>query len=820
MAARDSRGDLGNRSDRSPRTLLKLADSIFDPPYRGGGWRNLTPEPKSGLQVRSPAKWSKDLMSAGSPAVDLLRACESEEMPQSTADLAFSPSDLNAFLACPHLTALELAVKRGELEKPYRVNLARRPHPPQGRRARAALPRSLRAEGREIAEISFDDRDFERAARETEEAIRARTPTSSTRLASGTAPGAGSPTSSSGSRTAPTRSSTRSSRGTRGPAHVLQLCFYTEQVARIQGRRAGAHARRQRPRRARDLPARRLRRLLPPGAAPLPRRRRERRSTPTRYPVEHCGLCDFLERCQAQWEADDHLVLVAGVSRLQVERLENAGITTLTALAEAHARHAKCAACAPPTFERLRQPGRAPAPLPPDRRATGRSAPARGRPRLRAPARAVARATSGSTSRATRGSSRAAGSSSSSAGSSSPRTASAVYRSLRARPRATRSARRSRRFVDRRRRAPPPLPGHARLPLRRLRAHRAHPPHGRARDARGGDRRPPARRGARRPLPGHTPGAARLGAELLDQGGREALRLRARRRRSAAARKAVHDFETWLETGEESLLEGIQAYNREDCVSTLRAPPLAARAPAGDSVAPAAGRARAERGGRGARRRDGARPHGAPRRRGGGRAALAPRAAPRLPPPRGEAAVVGVLLPPQAARRGGARHEPATRSAASSPPASRSSRSARGVHVHLPGAGAQDLGDGRRPAHRAGATTSASTTSTGRSAPLGRGAGGRAAPEGAHPADAATTRRRRRRRSCGSPRTRSSTRPLDRRSSSGGRRARASAGRLAEAALSPRRQLPLRAGAARLGEDVERRAHGDRAHAGAGSGSA
>src|ERR687891_687939 len=32
---------------------------------------------------------------------------------------------------------------------------------------------------------------------------------------------------------------------------------------------------------------------------------------------------------------------------------------------------------------------------------------------------------------------------------------------------------------------------------------------------------------------------------------------------------AVHDFETALETGDDSLLAGIAAYNREDCVSTL-----------------------------------------------------------------------------------------------------------------------------------------------------------------------------------------------------------------------------------------------------------
>src|ERR671937_3081809 len=36
--------------------------------------------------------------------------------------LSLSPSDLTAFLACPHLTALELAVARGELERPFRVN--------------------------------------------------------------------------------------------------------------------------------------------------------------------------------------------------------------------------------------------------------------------------------------------------------------------------------------------------------------------------------------------------------------------------------------------------------------------------------------------------------------------------------------------------------------------------------------------------------------------------------------------------------------------------------------------------------------------------
>jgi tetratricopeptide (TPR) repeat protein len=42
------------------------------------------------------------------------------------------------------------------------------------------------------------------------------------------------------------------------------------------------------------------------------------------YPVEFCGLCDFLALCRRQWEKDDHLTLVAGISRTQVERLRAA----------------------------------------------------------------------------------------------------------------------------------------------------------------------------------------------------------------------------------------------------------------------------------------------------------------------------------------------------------------------------------------------------------------------------------------------------------------------------------------------------------------
>ena len=244
----------------------------------------------------------------------------------------FSPTDLSAYLACPHLTTLQLAVARGELEKPFRVNrhadLIRR----KGEEHEAAYIAKLRAEGRDVVEIPFEH-DWEAAALATEDAIREgagvvyqavlmegnwrgkadfveRLPDGSYEVVD-----------------------TKLARHAR-PAHVLQLCFYTEQVGRIQGRL---------PERMHVVAGTTERETFRPGDYDAYYRRVRRRfldavehhrdSYP--YPVEHCGLCEFLALCQERWEADDHLTLVAGVSRLQVERLEKAGITTLERLAVA-----------------------------------------------------------------------------------------------------------------------------------------------------------------------------------------------------------------------------------------------------------------------------------------------------------------------------------------------------------------------------------------------------------------------------------------------------------------------------------------------------
>ena len=336
--------------------------------------------------------------------------------------LHLSPSDVTAFLACEHLTTLSLAHARGEIERPeveneqaelifrkglehehaYLERLARRREDrPRDRSTRAATTRR-------------------RAARPPTRSAPAR-PTSSTRASSRTTAGAASPTSSCASRTAPTRRSTPSSRAHAKPAYILQLLFYNEQLARIQGREPeqihvllgiGEQA---------VLPARAS---SPPttgasargSSASSPTRRR-----PSRTRSTTAAICDFKPLCDAYWDAVDHLSRVAGVYRTQIEKLAAAGITTLAQLGRAPAepvpaginrRHAgRRTASRPSSSSRAR-----------DRRGhvTGSSSRSR-RPASRS-CPTPRPATSSSTSRATRSGTRTARSSTSGGSSTSTAT--------------------------------------------------------------------------------------------------------------------------------------------------------------------------------------------------------------------------------------------------------------------------------------------------------------------------------------------------------------------------------------------------------------
>jgi predicted RecB family nuclease len=115
---------------------------------------------------------------------------------------------------------------------------------------------------------------------------------------------------------------------------VLQLCDYTQHVARLQGTTPelmhvvlGNNDRASF--RVADFDAyyRHVHASLEHFIA--------RDSAPVSYPVEFCPLCDWRAHCRKQWNDEDHLSLVANIRRSQVAQLERAGITTLTALGEA-----------------------------------------------------------------------------------------------------------------------------------------------------------------------------------------------------------------------------------------------------------------------------------------------------------------------------------------------------------------------------------------------------------------------------------------------------------------------------------------------------
>src|SRR6266511_1094471 len=240
-----------------------------------------------------------------------------------------SPSDLNNFLECEHLVALELQVARGDLARPHVDNpqgeLIRR----KGDEHEAAYLEALHTAGKHVVEPR-DAADAERLIREDIGEVIYQPVFHDPARWSGRAdflelqPDDGYEV-----------VDTKLARHAK-PYYILQLCFYTEQVARIQGRAPrhmhvvlgsgervsfrpeefGAYYRRVR---------RRLEEFVadPPATEP--------------WPVAHCSICDFNALCNAHWDRVDHLSRVAGIHRSQIEKLLAANIATLAALGRAPA---------------------------------------------------------------------------------------------------------------------------------------------------------------------------------------------------------------------------------------------------------------------------------------------------------------------------------------------------------------------------------------------------------------------------------------------------------------------------------------------------
>jgi len=272
--------------------------------------------------------------------------------------LLFSPSDLGNFLACEHLTQLDLTLALQGGRRPSYENAYAELLRSKGEEHEQAFLEALRAAGRRVVEVRLNAaRDFEEGTRRTAEAMRAGADYvyQAVFFSSGwrgiadflervdrpSALGAWSYQ----------VLDTKLARHPR-PEHALQLSFYSQALADTQqlapdlayvvlGTRERVAIR------LADVTAyfRRVRQRFeaavaaPPATGP--------------YPCDHCAFCDFRSPCDDRLEEEDHVVRVAGIYRDQVKRLFAGGINTLTALAET-GPDVSVAKMAPSTFSTLR----------------------------------------------------------------------------------------------------------------------------------------------------------------------------------------------------------------------------------------------------------------------------------------------------------------------------------------------------------------------------------------------------------------------------------------------------------------------------------
>ena len=266
--------------------------------------------------------------------------------------ILLSPSDVSAYLACEHLTTLSLAVAREEILEPARTSEQAELLFRKGLEHEQAYLARLRAEGKSVAVVP-DEGSLDERAGATREALASGVDV----IYQGVLVADGWRGVADFLMRQPDGSyealDTKLARHAK-PAYILQLCFYSEQLALLQGREpehihvllGNGELQSFRPREF-EAYARRVRSRLEQFAAAPP---------PTEpYPCDHCGICRFNAICESWWDEVDHLCRVAGLYRSQIERLAADGITTLAALARAEQ--------APPglnteTFEKLRRQAR------------------------------------------------------------------------------------------------------------------------------------------------------------------------------------------------------------------------------------------------------------------------------------------------------------------------------------------------------------------------------------------------------------------------------------------------------------------------------
>ena len=261
---------------------------------------------------------------------------------EGSEQLVLSPSDLTAFAACEHRTGLERLAVLGLLEKPDRddpeLEVLRRRGDEHEQRE---LDR-LRREGLTVVEIECDGSspdDLRRAEADTLRAMQAgadviyqatffdgRWRGHADFLHKVDRPSDLGPWS---YEVADTKLARRAR-----PTAVLQLCAYSEHVARLQGvwpdeievvTGDGEHHRHRLAEAVswyRQVKARFEAFLAGPVEV-----------TTYPHPVAHCRVCPWLDGCVERRRADDHLSLVAGMRRDMVTKLRAVGVETMAALA-------------------------------------------------------------------------------------------------------------------------------------------------------------------------------------------------------------------------------------------------------------------------------------------------------------------------------------------------------------------------------------------------------------------------------------------------------------------------------------------------------
>jgi uncharacterized protein len=273
----------------------------------------------------------------------------------------FSATDLVGYLACEHLTALERAALADLVNRPTREDRELDVIRQRGFQHEARFLADLRAEGRSVIEVIRDDEADrgDQIRRQADDTINAMASGAEVIFQATFFDGRWLGYADFLLRTeSPDRASvwgpyhyevadTKLARHVKAGA-VLQICSYVEQLTRIQGVQPeqmrvvlGGSARETATLRVDDymayFRAARARfeaTVLGTKSAPAPA---AAYPPPTTYPepVEHCDVCRWAELCQLRRRADDHLSLVAGITARQRKALVARELDTVQRLAAA-----------------------------------------------------------------------------------------------------------------------------------------------------------------------------------------------------------------------------------------------------------------------------------------------------------------------------------------------------------------------------------------------------------------------------------------------------------------------------------------------------